>query len=337
MKRFINILIIAFLLTTGASASAQFGLPNLEMKPSLTLSADPITPVPNSAITVTANLAGITDVSNSNYTWFLNGARQSAASGINKNQLTFAVGGLGAAYRISVTVITPTGDNLSDSITVTASDFDLTWSANSYVPAGYRGKILPAQNSSVSVSALPFIYQPGTRGLIGATGLIYNWYEDGKLQQTKSGLNRPDYVFKNAAFPGSDKQIRLEVRTGDKSVSLIKEISIPAATPKTYIYLSDSKTGKPFGVALGNLTLSRVNSLNFFAQNYFFGDTPARLKWLWLVDGAEVPGATESPWLSSFNIPAGISLPFSTQIKVLIQNPANNLERSESSINLNIK
>src|SRR3972149_4553919 len=126
MKRFINILIIAFLLTTGASASAQFELPNFEIKPSLTLSADPITPVPNSAITVTANLAGITDVSNSNYTWFLNGARQSAASGINKNQLTFAVGSLGAIYRISVTVITPTGDNLSDSITMTASDFDLT-------------------------------------------------------------------------------------------------------------------------------------------------------------------------------------------------------------------
>jgi len=321
-------------------ANAQFSLPtnqlpNLNMKPTFSLTSDPLTPQPNLAITVTANLLGMANVNNSDYAWFLNGVRQKEASGLNKNVFTFQVGDLGAVYKIDTSILMPSGDSLSDSISLTVSDFDLTWSASSQAPASYKGKLLPTQNSIINISALPFIYGPGTKTLIGNNGLIFNWTVDDKFSADKSGVGKSDFLLRATDFAGANKSVQLEIKTPDNAVSVIKTATIPIARPQTLIYLADPETNLPYGVALKNLITKPIN-LNFIAQNYFFNAPSKDLKWQWFINNEEVVSGNERPWLASLNL-SNFSQLFSAQIQVLAKNPANNLETAQSTINLEIK
>jgi len=337
IKNFILLLAISCL---PYAAMAQFSLPtnqlpNLNLKSTLSLTSNPLTPQPNSIITATANLLGTTNVNNSNYTWFLNSVKQKEASGLNKNIFTFQVGDLGAVYKVSVSISISSGDNLSDSISLTVSDFDLTWGASSQAPASYKGKLLPTQNSTVSVSALPFIYRPGTKTLINNNNLIFNWTVDDKFSAGNSGIGNSDFIFRVNDFAGVSKSVQLEIKTPDNAVSLIKNTTIPIVRPQTLIYFADAKTNLPYGAALKNSIIKSMN-LNFIAQNYFFNTPSKDLKWQWFINNEEVAGKGEKPWLASLNL-SNISQLFSAQVQVSAKNPANDLEIAQSTINLEVK
>ncbi len=337
IKNFILLLAISCL---PCAALAQFSLPtnqlpNLNLKPALSLTLDPLTPLPNSIITVTANLSGITNVNNSDYTWFLNSVKQKEASGPNKNIFTFQVGNLGIVYKIGISILTPSGDNLSDSISMTVSDFDLTWNTSSQAPASYKGKLLPTQNSIIGVSALPFIYRPGTKTLTNSNNLIFNWTVDDKFSAGNSGTGKSDFIFKVNDFAGVSKSIRLEIKTPDNAVSISKSLAIPIVRPQTLIYLADAKTNFPYGSALKNLIIKPMN-LNFIVQNYFFNTPSKDLKWQWFINNQEVTSQGEKPWLASLNL-SDINQLLSAQIQALVKNPANDLETAQSTINLEVR
>ncbi|MBU2082383.1 hypothetical protein KKH14_03110 [Patescibacteria group bacterium] len=214
------------------------------------------------------------------------------------------------------------------------NDVDLTWDANSQAPASYKGKLLPTQNSTINISALPFIYWPGSRTLIANNNLIFNWHIDDKFSAGNSGAGKSNLIFTVNNYAGGRKLIRLEIKTSDGAVSISKNIEIPIARPQVFIHLADSKTGFPYGAALKNLTVSPI-SLNFVAQNYFFNTTPNNLRWQWLVDGKEVGSGSERPWLASLNlINRG---PLLAQIQTIVKNSSNELETAQSTINLEVK
>lgn len=316
---------------------AQFELPNIgSIKPAIILNSDPSTPLPNSTVAVTANLSGPTGVGGANYVWFLNGVRQTTASGLNKNTFAFRTGALGSVYRVSVSVTMPSGENLSDTINLTASDVDLTWIANSRAPIFYRAKLMPTQNSLVAISALPFVYRPGTKNLISPSNLIYNWKINDKIDLEKSGINQSSYLLRVNNFPGNSYLIRLEIKTEDNTVSLSKDILIPVAKPQVLLHFSDPKTDLPFGAALKNLTIKPA-SFGFIAEAYFFTVPAKTLKWQWLINNTEVGGGNEKPWLATLNLSDNFLGRLSAQIKVTAQNPNNELESAESTTNLEIK
>lgn len=336
-KKLILQLIIIIFIGFINITNAQFELPNIgSVKSAIILNSDPLTPLPNSTIVVTANLSGVTGAGGSNYAWFLNGVRQAGASGLNKNNFAFRTGAISSVYRVSVSVIMPNGENLSDTINLTVSDADLTWVTDSKAPVFYRAKLMPTQNSVVIVSALPFIYRPGTKNLIASSNLTYNWIIDGKMDSEKSGKNKFSYVFRANNFPGNPYLIRLEIKTEDGSVSLNKYATIPVVRPQVMLHFSDTKTNLPYGTALKNLMI-RPASLNFAAETYFFTAPEKNLKWLWFINNAEVGSETEKPWLATLNLANDFIGDFSTQIKVTAQNPNNELESAQSIINLEIK
>ncbi len=339
IKIFISLFVISHMLYAGV-AIAQFSLPtyqlpDLNMKPTLSLTSEPLTPQPNSIMTITANLSGTSNTSNANYVWFLNGATQKDASGLNKNIFTFRIGNLGTVYRIGASITTPNGDNLSDSISLTVSDFDLTWNASSQAPASYKGKLLPTQNSIVGISTLSSIYWPGTKTLVNGNNLIFNWTVDDKFSAGNSGTGKSDFVFKVNDYAGADKSVRLEIKTSDNAVSISKSATIPIIRPQTLLYFADPKTNFPNSAALKNETIKPAD-LNFVAQNYFFNALPKDLKWQWFINNEEATGESEKPWLASLNLDS-ISRLFSAQIQVSAKNPANDLETAQSTINLEVK
>ena len=323
------------------TASAQFGLPanqlpNLNMRPILTMTAEPTTPSPNSILNITANLYGITTVNNSNFTWFVNDIKQKDSSGLNKNTFLLRTGNIGTIYKITVNIATPGGDSLSDSMLFTVSDFDLTWSASSRAPASYKGKILPTKNSAVKIMALPMVYWPGTKTLIGGNDLIFNWTVDDKFQSAKSGAGKSSLAFTIPDFVGANKSVLLNIKTVDGAVSLNKSVEIPVVRPQTVIRWVDPKTEAPYGGALKNLSVKLPVSLNFIAQNYFFNAPPDGLRWQWFVNGEEAAAAGAKPWLASLNFP-DIKTVFSIQIKAEAKNPDSDLETAQATVNINIK
>lgn len=335
-KPYILIFAISLVFYVG-TALAQFDLPNIgNIKPAIILNSDPLTPLPNSTVTITASLSGVTGAGDSNYAWFLNGIRQTGASGLNKNTFAFRVGATGAIYKINANVTTPNGENLFDSISLTVSDVDLTWVANSKTPVFYRAKIMPTQNSFVTISALPFIYRPGTKSRISANSLIYNWTIDRKLDSLKSGMAENSYILKVNNFFGNPYSVRLEVKTADSAISLNKFITIPVVRPQVWLYFSDPSTGLPFGAALKNLTIKPAN-FNFVAETYFFTAPKEELRWRWFINNREIMEENEKPWLASLNLANDFLGQFSAQIKVAVQNPQNDLEIAESITNLEIK
>lgn len=220
----------------------------------------------------------------------------------------------------------------------TVGDIDLTWTTNSKSPVFYRAKSLPTQNSIVTISALPFIYRPGTKNLISSGNLIYNWRINDKLDFEQSGKNKFSYILNVGSFFGNLHSIRLEVKTEDGTVSFEKEIQIPIVEPQILLYFSDSKTSQPFGIALKNLTAKTAN-FNFRAEAYFFTIPIKNLKWLWFINNTEInsPAGGEKPWLATLNLANNFYEPQSTQIKVIAKNPDDELESSQSITNLEIK
>lgn len=315
---------------------AQFDLPTIgDVKPTLSLVSNPSTPLPNSTVAITANISGIIGAGGSHYTWFLNSVRQANASGTNKNTLNVRTGDIGTTYRVSVNVATPNGENLSETLNLTVSDVDLTWTTNSKSPIFYRAKSLPTQNSIVTIAALPFVYRPGTRSQISSGTLIYNWTIDGKFDSLKSGINKQPYILRTGNSLGNSI-IRLEVKTQDGTVSLTREISVPVVRPQALLYFSDPKTEMPFGIALKNVLASGAN-FNFAAQAYFFTALANNLDWQWFINNTEVTGNEENPWLATLNLKDKIAGQFSIQIKVTAKNPKDELESAQSITNLEIR
>lgn len=228
----------------------------------------------------------------------------------------------------------PTTRNIKQNNTV--SDIDLTWTTNSKSPVFYRAKSLPTQNSIVTISALPFIYRPGTKSLISSRNLIYNWRINDKIDFTQSGKNKFSYILNIPSFFGNLPSVRLEVKTEDGSVSFEKEMQIPIIKPQIWLYFSDSKTNQPFGYALKNLT-AKSEKFKFLAQVYFFTIPIKNLKWQWFINNTEVTGIDEKPWLATLNLADNFYRPISTQIQVTAKNPDNELENSQSITNLEIR
>lgn len=325
---------LAVLMLLPIVTAAQFNLPNIsDIKPTVSLSADPSTPLPNSTVIVTANLSGITGGGSFNYSWFLNGARQNNASGLSKNTLSFKSGAIGTVYRINVSVQTPNSE-LSDTLNLTVSDVDLTWVADSQAPANYRAKLMPTQNSFVIISALPFIYAPGTITRMSSNNLVYNWTVNDKLDPENSGVGRSSYVLRASNFFGNPYQVRLEIKTVSGAVSLNKFLTIPIARPQILLYVYDPESGQPLGIALKSLTTKPMN-LSLIAQPYFSTVTSNNFKWQWSVNNAAVGGETEKPWLATLNLANFGQL--SAQIKVVATNPNNDLESGQSTIDLEVK
>ncbi len=311
-------------------------IPDIDFKPTFSLTADTLTPQPNSFMTITARLSGANNINNSNYTWSLNNVRQKEASGINKNIFAFRVGNnLGTIYKISVNILTPNGDTLSDSISATISDLDLTWEASSQTPALYRGKALPTQNSTVIISALPLIYRPGTKILFNNNDLIFNWKLDNQLIAEKSGTGKLEFTLPIDNYAGNYNSILLEVKTANNTVFVSKNLTIPVVKPQSLIYLADPKSNLPYGNTLKNLIIKPAN-LSFFVQNYFFNAQSDNLEWQWFVNNEKLADKGEKPWLASLNLADSDQL-YSVQIQVSTKNPAYNLESTQSTFDLEVQ
>ena len=107
---------------------------------------------------------------------------------------------------------------------------ELYWSANSYVPFGYQGRILPTKGSLVTVSA----YLETSTG--NPKNLKYSWFLDDIFQETKSGYGRDDFQFGIRRLDNASHTVQLKVFNENRSFFAEKSATIPITHLEVAIY-----------------------------------------------------------------------------------------------------
>jgi hypothetical protein len=194
--------------------------------------------------------------------------------------------------------------------------FLITWKTNSFVPAGFNGKILPAANSIITAS---FELVEGGKLADLSRQPIY-WYLNNNLIENKEGVQR--IVFLVTGIAGDSLTLRIQVPNYRQGNTLLKTIEIPIARPEAVIEA-------PF--PNGEFHNSPIQ---LRARPYFFNvGRPENLTFSWKVNG-NPPQSSEEPEV--LNIVLNKDAPNGAQVTVdlTIQNPLNIFEGALRSINL---
>lgn len=126
----------------------------------------------------------------------------------------------------------------------TGEEFFITWKADSYAPYFYKGKILPTNNTNVTVFF---------ELLVGAvvsdlSSTNISWYLDNIFYQ--SGLGLKTISFKVDPLKREDYLVKISLRKGAKGEILEKTIIIPIVEPETVIDAPYPNKTIPVGVNL---------------------------------------------------------------------------------------
>ena len=141
----------------------------------------------------------------------------------------------------------------------------LFWSANTYVPYGYKGRRLATYESKVTVDALLEIIGENPKSL------KYSWFLDGVFQESKSGYGRDSFEFWVRKLEGDSHTVLLKVFNESRSFLTEESITIPIFAPELVIY---SKKGDwinlPYSTAIKDSEIFAEEETSFLALPYFF-------------------------------------------------------------------
>lgn len=198
----------------------------------------------------------------------------------------------------------------------TEPTFFITWRAQSYVPAGFGGKILPAPSSPVTASFE--LVQNGK--LVNISQETILWYLDRKLIQSGKGLQTISFF--TSDVPGFQHGLRARINNfQDKGIIVVKTIQIPVAQ-------SEAVIAAPFHQNTFSGGSARVTALPYF----FSVQNKSELTFIWEVNGQR-PVSGENPDVLDINtgsIPPGQVL----NIKLDTSKPGSLFETATKMISL---
>lgn len=259
----------------GLSANSQF----------LTIKTSPTNPAPNQEIVVILEYY-LSDLQRSEISWFING--QLAIREIGKTRFEFKAPELGNADKISVLIITPTGQEIRGEIMVQPAEVDLVWNADTYTPPFYQGRAIYTAGSSLSVSAISnFINASGEQ--LDPKTLFYRWYQDGQLLSSRSGLGRQTLNIAGRVVT-RPMRIKVEVSTANGSISASQETIIVTFQPDVFIYEKSPTLGLLLNKALSDFEI-QTQEITISAIPYFFSTVlkeGRELEFFWQQDGRSI-------------------------------------------------
>lgn len=186
----------------------------------------------------------------------------------------------------------------------------VTWQADTYVPDGFSGKIMPASDSQIVVGV--DLINLGKR--VDLSPYKIYWYVDEKFYQGTVGLTRislaaPHFIGENS--------MKVRVLITDYGSGIGKTITIPIVVPEAVIQSSApslAASAAPF---------------NLQAYPYFFNvRTMSQLVFDWSLNGASV--SSQNPFMVTREMAQkGVS-----RIELGVRNPARPIERITTNISI---
>lgn len=224
------------------------------------------------------------DVNRSGITWILDG--KTIASGTGEKTADFVLPSLGKESVLTVNIVTNQGVKTSKTRKFSGSDIDFLWSANTSVPAGYKGKALAGRKAFVKITALPHLYLAS--GAISRSNLVYEWTFNYKNLPDDSGAGKNTLLVRLNDL--GDYVIGVKVSTKDKRGSFQKflHLSAEGVSPRAVFYADDPLEGPFYSKALGGKISMKTKDINIRAEPYFFNQEDGKAVYRWSMNGKSV-------------------------------------------------
>jgi hypothetical protein len=293
----------------------------------------PKNPEPNSVVKVSINSFSV-DLDRAHIKWTING--DLVLSGVGNKKTSFKVGDLGEITLVKVEAIFAGGKKLNKTLVIQPAHLDLLWeSADSYTPPFYKGKALPARESTIKITAIPEIKNYGG-SYHKPKNLIYTWTKDLNTQSGASGFNKQYFSFKHSVFD-AEQRVGVTVTSQDGFSSANGSTLISFVQPFVAVYEEELKKGPDFGKELSQNTVSSHGKTSLVAIPYFFSvkDAVAKdISYKWNINNNKItpPGQKNKLTLQKSGEDAG-----SAGISVAIQSLTKIFQESSRVFNINLQ
>lgn len=270
----------------------------------------PPNPAPGESVTINLNSYSI-DLNSSTITWLING--KNVQSGIGKKSYTLSTGSEGSETTVTIRV-----DELETKIIIKPSVMVVLWQADdSYVPPFYKGKALPAPDSTIKIVAMPEI-KVGS-GYLSPKNMSYSWRKDFTNDEEASGYGR-NYFSYISDYLDPSNFIEVNATTVDGKYSSTANTTVGTFEPKLLFYKNDENIGTRFentitdGYKIGDKEI-------FFAAPYFISPKDIRnprLLWNWSINGTPITNSGIQKNLLPLQVQSGVS--GTSTVKLEIEN-----------------
>ncbi len=246
---------------------------------SVVITIDPENPAPNSQVKLTL-VSYDMDVDTSLVIWKVKG--KEVKRGLGVRDLTVTTGPSGSSFPVDASLTDSKGNSVITSITVAPQYVQLLWEAvESYVPAFYEGRALPAEGSVVKVTALPDIGQ-------APASLSYAWYVNDEYLSSSSGAGKQSaFIPLDTLSDSTSIKVRVRSALGGVAENTIS-LSPHPVMPLVYGY--DDILGTLMAHAFGN-RIELTNAITLSLEPYYLSTKrglSSTAQYTWSLDGLPV-------------------------------------------------
>lgn len=243
----------------------------------------PEIPGPNVPVTITIE-SYLTDLYKANISWSVDG--KVLLRGTGKTIFSFQNGPSGKTTKVSLSIITNTGELVTKEFSFNPVGVTVLWEADTYTPPFYKGKAMMVPQANVRVIAIPDIL--GSSNALGAGEMVYTWTKDTYVDANKSGYGKNVYSFAGPK-PLTNTKISLNVSSLDDSAQSEMQIYLPQTRPFILFYEKDPLLGVLYNKPLDSEISLSGKEVSVSASPYFFSnerEINQSHKYIWSVNNS---------------------------------------------------
>lgn len=294
----------------------------------LALAVSPPAPAPGEATTLTVS-SFQADLSDAAISWFANGKRVSSGTGLTA--VAIPLGGAGSATNVRVLVDLGDGRRAEAERIITPAAVGFYWWADSYVPAWYRGKALPAPGATIFIQARPS-FPPAV-----SQSLVYTWFLNDEVMREVSGKGSSVFGY---TVPGNANALdTIKVRVTNLAGTIAQEATFatPVATPEPLLYEVAPLAGPNTATALRSLAHPAGTPLDLTVEPFFLPRAVvAKLQYQWNLNGTTLSSANAKRprVLTVSSDPGAVGR---QAVRVSLIDPAGAFFETEQNLELNLE
>ncbi len=289
---------------------------------------------PGMGIYITASTYSF-NLGESHIVWYHNNKR--VKSGYGNTSYYFTLGELGTAENIRAIITAPNGKAYEMSKTVRPARIYITWGANAYAPAWYRGKALPAPGSTITITAVPDFRIGNT--VISSQDIVYEWLINNAPQPISSGVNgRGKNVFSFDTGVSANVEYKVVVRARDvrNRITTEEAFSIRAYPTDLVFYERDPSLGLKYWHAIKNTPATSGKDLVLQFEPFNISNRYIdKLFYTWRVNNKKI--ANQSPQSRVFRLLSEAGSSGTQNIDVSYELPKNIFVRGSGHVIVRIQ
>lgn len=219
------------------------------------------------------------------------------------------------SHEVAVTVTEQHGVTRTEKVTLSASDIDLIWEAETLVPPLYGGRALPTAEAVIRAETLLTTHKDSS-----PTTHIYTWKVDGRTLYTDSGIGKNTLRY---LLPTFEKSVLLQVTVQEIDGDFTGQNSVRIATvdPRIVLYERKPLLGLWTNTALFSSTLTsagvRVVAYPLFISAASLRDGSLQFEWTGIPKDDTIDAEEASPAEKLVTSPEDFSVHVTQKRKLL--------------------